>query len=245
MALPTCAHNGPVANTQTADAFPAESLNPIAGPRLRGIPGRPDIVAVGTIIWLASELMFFAALFAAYFTIRNVTNAAAAPGSTSLWKYGHSLLDIPYAGVNTLILVASSVTCQLGVHAAEHMRASRAGNLFQVMKWGMREWYTLTFVMGAVFVSGQVWEYFNLFHEGLTLSSNAYGSLFFLATGFHALHVTGGLLAFLLLIGRTYMTRQFTREQLVNSIVVSYYWHFVDAIWVILFFVIYLLELIS
>ena len=234
-----------MANTQTADAFPAKSLNPIAGPRLRGVPGRPDMVAVGTIIWLASELMFFAALFAAFFTIRNVTNAAAAPGTTSLWKWGHSLLDIPYAGVNTLILVASSVTCQLGVHAAEHMRASRTGSIFQVLTWGMREWYTLTFVMGSVFVSGQVWEYFNLFHEGLTLSSNVYGSLFFLATGFHALHVTGGLIAFLLLIGRTYMTRQFTREQLVNSIVVSYYWHFVDAIWVILFFVIYLLELIS
>ncbi|HET7723963.1 MAG TPA: cytochrome c oxidase subunit 3, partial [Propionibacteriaceae bacterium] len=167
-----------MANTQTADAFPAESLNPIAGPRLRGVPGRPDMVAVGTIIWLASELMFFAALFAAFFTIRNVTNAAAAPGTTSLWSWGHSLLDIPYAGVNTLILVASSVTCQLGVHAAEHMRASRTGSVFQVLKWGMREWYTLTFVMGAVFVSGQVWEYFNLFHEGLTLSSNVYGSLF-------------------------------------------------------------------
>jgi cytochrome c oxidase subunit III len=234
-----------VANTQTADALPAESLNPIAGPRLRGVPGRPDMVAVGVIVWLASELMFFAALFAAYFTIRNVTNAAAVAGAKSLWQYGHDLLNIPYAAVNTVILVLSSVTCQLGVHAAEHQRAHRVGSLFQVMKWGMREWYTLTFLMGAVFVSGQVWEYFNLFHEGLTISSNVYGSLFFLATGFHALHVTGGLIAFLLLIGRTYMTRQFTREQLVNSIVVSYYWHFVDAIWVILFFVIYLLELIK
>ena len=112
-------------NTQTADAFPAESLNPIAGPRLRGVPGRPDMVAVGVIVWLASELMFFAALFAAYFTIRNVTNAAAVPGAQSLWQYGHALLNIPFAGVNTLILVLSSVTCQLGVHAAEHQRASR------------------------------------------------------------------------------------------------------------------------
>ena len=203
------------------------------------------MVAVGTIVWLASELMFFAALFAAYFTIRNVTDSAAAPGATSLWQYGHGLLDVTYAGVNTLILVLSSVTCQLGVHAAEHMRASRTGGLLQIGSWGMREWYTLTFLMGAAFVSGQVWEYFNLFHEGLTISSNVYGSVFFLATGFHALHVTGGLIAFLLLIGRTYMTRRFTREQLVNSIVVSYYWHFVDAIWVILFFVIYLLELIK
>jgi cytochrome c oxidase subunit 3 len=99
--------------------------------------------------------------------------------------------------------------------------------------------------MGAVFVSGQVWEYFTLFHEGLTISSNVYGSLFFIATGFHALHVTCGLIAFLLLIGRTYMARTFTREQLVNSIVVSYYWHFVDVIWVILFFAIYVLEYIK
>lgn len=212
---------------------------------MQGIPGRPDIVAVGTIIWLASELMFFAALFAAYFTVRNVTNSAAAPGAETLWQWGHHLLDIPYAAVNTAILVASSVTCQLGVHAAEHQRASRAGSIFQVLKWGMREWYTLTFVMGAVFVSGQVWEYFNLFHEGLTISTNVYGSVFFLATGFHALHVTGGLIAFLLLIGRTYLTTRFTREQLVNAVVVSYYWHFVDAIWIILFFVIYLLELMS
>jgi cytochrome c oxidase subunit 3 len=234
-----------VANTQTADALPAESLNPIAGPRLRGVPGRPDMVAVGVIVWLASELMFFAALFAAYFTIRNVTNAAAVAGAQSLWQYGHGLLNVPYATANTAILLLSSATCQLGVHAAEHQRASRAGSVFQIMKWGMREWYTLTFLMGAVFVSGQVWEYFNLFSEGLTISSNVYGSLFFLATGFHALHVTGGLIAFLLLIGRSYMTRQFTREQLVNSIVVSYYWHFVDAIWVILYFVIYLLEFIK
>jgi cytochrome c oxidase subunit 3 len=234
-----------VAHTQSAEALPAETLNPIAGPRLRGVPGRPDMVAVGVIVWLASELMFFAALFAAYFTIRNVTNAAAVPGAQSLWQYGHGLLDVTYAGVNTLILVLSSVTCQLGVHAAEHMRASRTGSLLQIRSWGMREWYTLTFLMGAAFVSGQVWEYFNLFHEGLTISSNVYGSVFFLATGFHALHVTGGLIAFLLLIGRTYMTRRFTREQLVNSIVVSYYWHFVDAIWIILFFVIYLLELIK
>jgi cytochrome c oxidase subunit 3 len=234
-----------VAHTQSANALPAETLNPIARPRMYGVPGRPDMVAVGTIVWLASELMFFAALFAAYFTVRNVTNSAAAPGTTSLWQYGHGLLDIRYAAVNTLILVLSSVTCQLGVHAAEHQRASRVGSLFQVMKWGMREWYTLTFLMGAAFVSGQVWEYFNLFHEGLTISANVYGSVFFLATGFHALHVTGGLIAFLLLIGRTYMTRRFTREQLVNSIVVSYYWHFVDAIWIILFFVIYLLELIK
>ena len=88
-----------MAHTQSTEALPAETLNPIAGPRLRGVPGRPDMVAVGVIVWLASELMFFAALFAAYFTIRNVTNAAAVPGAQSLWQYGHGLLEIGRAHV--------------------------------------------------------------------------------------------------------------------------------------------------
>ncbi len=202
------------------------------------------MVSVGTIIWLASELMFFAALFAAFFTIRNVTSAAATPGHPTLFQAGHDQLNIVFAAINTAVLVTSSVTCQIGVHNAEHGRLSRSGSLLNPLSWGMREWYTLTFLLGAFFIGGQVYEYFQLFHEGLTISSNVYGSVFFLATGFHGLHVAGGLIAFLLLIGRTYMTRTFTREQMVNSVVVSYYWHFVDVIWIILFFAIYILEML-
>ena len=209
-----------------------------------GIKGRPDPVSVGTVVWLASELMFFAALFAAYFTIRNVTNGMPGPDGNTLWHAGHEKLNVSFAAINTAVLVASSVTCQLGVHRAEHGQVSRRGSLLNVGQWGMREWYTLTFVMGSFFISGQVYEYFELFHEGLTISSDVYGSLFFLATGFHGLHVTGGLIAFLFLMGRTYLARTFTREQMVNSVVVSYYWHFVDIIWIILFAVIYLLEMI-
>ncbi len=201
-----------------------------------------DKVSIGVIVWLASELMFFAALFAAYFTIRNVTNEAAEPGHRTLFQAGNDMLNITFAGINTLILVLSSVTCQLGVFKAEHGQLRRTKGLLSVASWGMREWYTLTFLMGSVFVAGQVWEYFTLFSEGVTISSDAFGSVFFLATGFHGLHVAGGLIAFLLLIGRTYATRRFTREQMVNSIVVSYYWHFVDAIWIILFIAVYILD---
>lgn len=207
-----------------------------------GVKGRPDMVSVGTIVWLASELMFFAALFAAYFTIRNVTEAGATPGHPSLWEAGAGKLNITFAIINTAILVTSSVTCQLGVHRAEHGQVARTGSLVNPLSWGMREWYILTFVLGSIFIGGQIYEYFGLFHEGLTISSDVYGSVFFLATGFHGLHVTGGLVAFLFLLGRTYMTRTFTREQAVNAMVVSYYWHFVDVIWVILFGVIYLLQ---
>ena len=200
------------------------------------------MVSVGTIVWLSSELMFFAALFAAYFTIRSVTTAAAAPGTQTLWQAMTEHLDVPFASVNTLILVASSFTCQFGVFAAEHGRVGRTGSLLNLRSWGMREWFILTYVMGAVFVAGQVTEYTGLVQEGLTISSNAYGSVFYLATGFHALHVTGGLIAFVFVLARTYMARKFTHEQAVSAIVVSYYWHFVDVVWIALFATIYLLK---
>lgn len=200
------------------------------------------MVSVGTIVWLSSELMFFAALFAAYFTIRSVTTAAAAPGAETLWQLSTERLDVPFASVNTLILVASSFTCQFGVFAAEHGKVGRTGSLANPRNWGMREWFILTYMMGAVFVAGQVTEYTALVQEGLTISSNAYGSVFYLATGFHALHVTGGLIAFVFVLARTYMARKFTHEQAVSAIVVSYYWHFVDVVWIALFATIYLLK---
>ncbi|MGA4507068.1 cytochrome c oxidase subunit 3 [Propionibacteriaceae bacterium G1746] len=204
--------------------------------------GRPDTVAVGTWVWLASELMFFAALFAAFFMIRENTYALAdAAGTTALWVSEKAHLAVTFAGANTLILVLSSVTCQFGVHAAEHGQVKRTGGALNLAKWGMREWYILTFVLGSVFVTGQVFEYATLIGEGFTPSSNVYWSLFFLATGFHALHVLGGLFAFLFTLGRTYMARTFTHEQTVTAMVVSYYWHFVDVVWIVLFSAIYIL----
>ncbi|HEV2929671.1 MAG TPA: heme-copper oxidase subunit III [Propionibacteriaceae bacterium] len=197
---------------------------------------------MGTIVWLASELMFFAALFAAYFTIRNVTNAQAAPGAETLWESQVALINIPFAVANTTVLVASSFTCQMGVFAAERGQVRRSGGLFTIRRWGLREWYILTYLMGSFFIAGQTYEYAALFHENLTISSNAYGSVFFLATGFHGLHVTGGLIAFMILLGRTYLARTFTHEQAVSAVVVSYYWHFVDVVWIALFGVIYLLQ---
>ncbi len=222
---------------------PESALHPIPQSRLRGRDGRPDMVAVGTIIWLASELMFFAALFAAYFTIRNVTGAQAAQsGVESLWESQTALLNIPFAILNTSILVASSFTCQMGVFAAERGQVTRSGSLLAIKRWGLREWYVLTYVMGSFFIGGQVFEYAALFSENLTISQNVYGSVFFLATGFHGLHVTGGLIAFMLVMGRTFLARTFTHEQAVSAVVVSYYWHFVDVVWIALFGVIYILK---
>ena len=103
-------------------------------------------------------------------------------------------------------------------------------------------WFIITFIMGAIFIGGQIKEYMTLVEEGLTLASSSYGSVFFLTTGFHGLHVTGGLIAFLFVLGRLYMTKRFTHEQATTAIVVSYYWHFVDVVWIALFTTIYILQ---
>lgn len=192
------------------------------------------MVTVGTVVWLSSELMFFAGLFAAYFTIRNVV--------PELWTQETASLNLPFATINTTILVLSSVTCQFGVFAAERGRVGRTGSLLNVKLWGMREWFIVTYIMGSIFIGGQSFEYAELIDHGLTISSSAYGSVFYLATGFHGIHVIGGLIAFLLVIGRTYASRRFTHEQAISAIVVSYYWHFVDIVWVALFAAIYLVQ---
>ena len=215
-----------VANAAVIQNKPSGPVPSIPG---HGPATRPNMVAVGTMVWLSSELMFFAALFAFYFTIRG--------HEPQLWAERTAQLNIPFAAANTAILIISSVWCQLGVHQAEHGKAHRSGSLLNVSSWGMREWYVLTYIFGAVFIAGQVYEYAHLVAENVTLSSDAYGSVFYLATGFHGMHVTGGLIAFLLIIGRTFTTRRYT-----GAVVTSYYRHFVDVVWIALFIMIYVLK---
>ncbi|MBA0125597.1 heme-copper oxidase subunit III [Haloechinothrix sp. YIM 98757] len=187
---------------------------------------RPNMVSVGTIVWLSSELMFFAGLFAMFFTVK-------AQNDTGVWppihpETGEQIeLNLAQALPYTIILVASSFTCQLGVFAAER------GDVF-----GLRRWYLLTLLMGAIFVFGGITEYIELAEHHVTLSSVPYGTVFYMTTGFHMLHVIGGLAAFVFLITRTHLAK-FTPQQATSAIVVSYYWHFVDVVWIGLFSVIY------
>ena len=177
------------------------------------------MVSIGTIVWLSSELMFFAALFAMYFTLRSV--------NPELWAEEVELLNLPFASFNTTILVLSSVTCQLGVFAAERGDVK-----------GLRKWFVITFLMGFYFVAGQVYEYSVLVHEGLTLSSNAYGSAFYLTTGFHGLHVATGIGLMGLMLVKSFIPGNYVGgEQGVEA--TSLFWHFVDVIWIILFLLIY------
>lgn len=205
-------------------------------PRSTGVPAvqRPNTVAVGTIVWLGSEVMFFAGLFAIYFTLKAT--------SPDLWAEQTAKLNITFAAINTTILVLSSFTAQAGVFAAERMQPKRTGRLFQFRQWGMVEWFFLTYAMGATFVVGQIYEYALLVSEHVSLSSDSYGSAFYITTGFHGLHVTGGLIAFLLVIGRAFAVKHFGHKEATTAVVVSYYWHFVDVVWIGLFLVIYILR---
>lgn len=179
------------------------------------------MVSVGTIVWLSSEMMFFAGLFAMYFTARS---------QADVWPTPPTHLNLYQAVPVTLVLIASSFTCQMGVFAAER------GDVF-----GLRRWYVITFLMGLFFVLGQGYEYIQLVAEGTSISSSAYGSVFYLATGFHGLHVIGGLIAFVYILARTRMSK-FTPAQATSAIVVSYYWHFVDIVWIALFATIYFIR---
>ena len=196
------------------------------------VVNRPSVVAVGTIVWLGSEVMFFAGLFAVYFTLRST--------SPELWDSQAGLLNIPFALTNTIVLVLSSVTCQFGVFAAERLQSRATG--WKMSQWGMVEWFFLTYAMGAVFVSGQIYEYAVLVSEGMTISSNSYGSAFYIATGFHGAHVACGLIAFLLVIGTAFSVKNFGHKEATRAIVVSYYWHFVDVVRIGLCLVIYVLK---
>jgi cytochrome c oxidase subunit III len=182
---------------------------------------RPNMVSVGTIVWLASELMFFAGLFAMFFTVK--------AQNVGEWPPPPAELNLIYAVPFTVILVSSSFTCQWGVFAAER------GDVF-----GLRRWYVITLIMGAIFVLGQAGEYYQLIvlHH-TTMATSAFGSVYFMTTGFHGMHVIGGLIAFVLLMIRTKLSK-FTPAQAIAAIVVSYYWHFVDIVWIGLFAVIYL-----
>ena len=192
------------------------------------------MVQVGTIVWLGSEVMFFAGIFAIYFTLRGTS-----PG---LWTESTEHLNVPYAAVNTAILVISSFWAQFGVFAAERMQVRRTGSRWNFAKWGATEWFYLTYLFGAVFVVGQIYEYANLVSEGLTFGASAYSTIFYFSTGLHALHVSAGLIAFLFVIGRFYAVKRFTHKEATSSIAISYYWHFVDVVWLGLFFVIYILK---
>jgi cytochrome c oxidase subunit 3 len=176
------------------------------------------MLAVGAIVWLASELMFFGGLFAAYFTLRSMS---------SEWPPSDIELEWVASFLNTLVLIASSGTMILGVRALE--RGDRVA---------LQRWTVLTLALGALFVAEQMREFLTL---DFGVSTNAYGSIYWLLTGFHAAHVTAGLV--LLAIAVALARSAGPLERHAGAVdAVSYYWHFVDVVWIAVFTTIFVIQ---
>lgn len=165
----------------------------------------------GTILFLASELLFFGGLFGAYFALR---------ARTSPWPPEGAELETALAAVATALLVASSGTFHLG------LKEAAKGHIA-----GLRLWIGVTLALGTVFLGIQMYDYSRLSFE---VSSHAYGTMYFAMTGLHGLHVLAGLALILVVLGRSAQgAYEVGRVDGVHA--VGYYWHFVDVVWVGLF----------
>jgi cytochrome c oxidase subunit III len=185
--------------------------------RARGEP-HVSALAVGVVVWLASELMFFSGLFAAYYTLRATTNP---------WPPSDVDLNTPRAAIATAVLVLSSFTMHSAVGAAKQQDRVRSAR-----------WLTATLLLGALFIVNLCLEYAE---SPFSISTNAYGSMFFLMTGFHGLHVMGGLFFMIAVIW--IISGPTSRAPVAPTIeVCAYYWHFVDLVWVVMFANLYLLQ---
>jgi cytochrome c oxidase subunit III len=179
---------------------------------------RPSPLGVGVVVWLASELMFFAGLFAAYFTLRSTTTP---------WPPAGVELSTGRTAIATGVLIASSVTMHGAVKAAQRADRRRA-----------IAWLAVTAFLGLLFLSNQALEYAD---ASFRISSHAYGSAFYLMTGFHGLHVIGGLL-FMGAVAGAIGGRTSRVPPATTVEVCAYYWHFVDVVWVAMFTTIYVLK---
>ncbi|MGH9082929.1 MAG: cytochrome c oxidase subunit 3 [Acidimicrobiales bacterium] len=189
---------------------------PIRVPRV--VHDRPPLLAVGVMIWLGSELMFFSGLFAAFFTIR---------ANDHPWPPVGTKLDVVQAGIFTAILVASSFTMQKAVFDEERFN-----------RRGARVWVGWTMVLGMMFLGNQFYEWVI---ETTRWTTNAYGSLFYIMSGLHGIHVFIGLVAMVFLLGRMKGPAGDPGELAVFQ-GVSYYWHFVDIVWIGLYSCLFLLK---
>jgi cytochrome c oxidase subunit III len=177
-----------------------------------------DFRIFGLLMFLVAEAMIFLGLFAAYLTFRSV-NAIPADGIPER--------ELLLPGINTLILVASSFV----IHKAED--AIKEDDVK-----GLQKWFGITAAMGAVFLVGQMYEYFGL---SFGLKTSLYASTFYVLTGFHGLHVLVGLLTILAVLWRSREAGHYTKEQRFGIEAAEIYWHFVDVVWIVLFILLYLL----
>jgi len=190
------------------------------------VPRRPELpspIVLGMIIFIASEMMFFGGLFAAYYTLRGIAATWPPSGVGSIFDR----TALTQAWIASLVLWGSSLPAHL---ATISMRRRRFA--------AMRRWLLVTIVLGAIFM---IWKFSEWSASPFSISSHAYGTMFFAMTGFHALHLVVGLVLLAGVVARisqgAYRNGDYSGPE-----AVVYYWHFVDAVWVAVFATIYLVR---
>jgi cytochrome c oxidase subunit III len=179
---------------------------------------RKATAKLGIILFLISESFLFGALFWTYFYLR---------GGSPVWPPQGIHLGMIVPGINTFLLISSSAAIWFAVRAIQ--KGSRKG-----LTLGL----TITLLLGAVFLGLTVFDWINQTFRPWT---NAYGSIYFTLTGFHALHVLLGLVLIGALLIRN-STKEFSRDNLLPVELGSYYWHFVDVVWILVFTSIFILQ---
>ncbi len=186
--------------------------------------GGMDPALLGMMLFIASEVMFFAALFAAYFNARATLPVFPPEGTEFIEPIGLPIIA-------TVVLLISSVTMQWGTSRI------RKGD-----RTGLNRAVAVTLILGVIFLGMQAYDYYTLITvDDFGIDSGVYGTLFYTMTGFHGAHVLGGVIGLLVILSRG-IAGQFTRRHHVAVEAVHYYWHFVDVVWVLLFLTIYVLK---
>ncbi|HUX86083.1 MAG TPA: cytochrome c oxidase subunit 3 [Chloroflexota bacterium] len=170
--------------------------------------------------FLGSECLFFGSLISTYVVYRDHSLVGPFPQDT---------FDIPYTSVSSFVLLMSSLTMVLALAAIQRANVKE-----------MRVWLAATALLGTVFVGGQVYEFTDFVRHGLTLSTNLFGTTFFVLTGFHGAHVTIGVILLTSLFLNS-LRGKIKKEDSLTVELAGLYWHFVDVVWVVIFTVVYLL----
>ena len=182
-------------------------------------------------LFLASECLFFGGFIATYLLYRNRSAGPPFPADTTVNGVRYEgVLDIPFTSVSSFVLLMSSLSMVLALAAIQ------PGD-----RRGTQIWLLATAFLGISFLAGQAFEFTEFYRGGLTLSSNLFGTTFFVLTGFHGAHVSIGVLILLSLYVMAAQGR-LRREQSLNVELAGLYWHFVDVVWIVIFTLVYLLQ---
>jgi len=187
-------------------------------------PGAHDVSHLRKVamwVFLGSEVLLFGSLITTFLLYR--TRIGDGPGAEEIF-------DIPFTSVSSFILLMSSLTMVMAHHSASRKDWRQ-----------MRVWLLATGMLGMVFLAGQVFEFTEFVEEGLTVTTSPFGSSFFVLTGFHGAHVAVGVLMLLATAFMSFTGRLRDGEGM-NVEIIGLYWHFVDIVWIVIFTVVYLMQ---